>query len=58
MKKLGGAKRLLKLGYYPGFVITLKDLMDATKAVSGNLTMMRYHDLLMGQAINTFGRVA
>ena len=39
-------------------VIELKNLIAASKAVQGNLKLMQYHDQLMGQAINTFGRVA
>lgn len=33
-------------------------MIGASKAVSTNATMIRYHDQVMGQAINTFGRVA
>jgi hypothetical protein len=33
-------------------------LMSAAKAVQGNLNMMKYHDNALGQAFNTFGRVA
>lgn len=33
-------------------------MIGASKAVASNATMMQYHDQLMEQAINTFGRVA
>jgi flagellar basal-body rod protein FlgF len=39
-------------------VMELNKLIAASKAVQGNLKMMQYHDQIMGQAINTFGRVA
>ncbi len=39
-------------------VMELNKLILASKAVQSNLKMMQYHDQLMGQAINTFGRVA
>lgn len=39
-------------------VLELNKLISASKAVQTNLKMMQYHDQLMGQAINTFGRVA
>jgi len=39
-------------------VMELNRLISASKAVQGNLKMMQYHDQIMGQAINTFGRVA
>ncbi len=39
-------------------IITLNDLINATKAVQANARLMQYHDHIMGQAINTLGRVA
>ena len=37
---------------------TLSTLIAASKSAAGNAKMMQYHDHLMGQAVNTFGRVA
>ncbi len=39
-------------------ITTLTALIGATKAVAGNAKMMQYHDFLIGQAVNTLGRVA
>ncbi|MHC4947937.1 MAG: flagellar hook-basal body protein [Planctomycetota bacterium] len=39
-------------------VITLNDLITATKSAQANLKMMQYHDHIIGQSVNTFGRVA
>ncbi len=39
-------------------IMTLKDLIGATKAAQANAKLMQYHDFIMGQAINTLGRVA
>jgi flagellar basal-body rod protein FlgG len=39
-------------------ITTLKDLVAAVKSVQANLKMMQYHDHIMGQAVNTLGRVA
>lgn len=39
-------------------VVTLMNLIAATKAVSGNANLIRYHDTLMDRAVNTLGRVA
>ena len=39
-------------------ITLLKDLVGAAKSFGGNIKMMQYHDHIMGQAINTFGRVA
>jgi len=36
----------------------LMELISATKAVSGNGNLIRYHDLLMDRAVNVLGRVA
>ena len=35
----------------------LMKLIDATKSVTSNANLIRYHDLLMDQAVNTLGRV-
>jgi len=37
---------------------TLMKLVSATKAANGSANMIRYHDQLMQQAVNTLGRVA
>jgi len=50
----------------PGFVeasnvdpvTTLMDLINATKAVTSNANLIRYHDTLMDRAVNVLGRVA
>lgn len=39
-------------------ILALNDMINASKAVQANSTMMQYHDNLLGQAINTLGRVA
>jgi len=39
-------------------ILALNDMMSASKAAQSNLKMMQYHDDLLGQMINTFGRVA
>ena len=39
-------------------IMTLTALIGAAKAVASNIKMMQYHDHLMGQAVNTLGRVA
>jgi len=49
----------------PGFVessgvdpiITMMRVVAATKAVTGNANMIRYHDQLLDRAVNTLGRV-
>ncbi len=38
-------------------VTLLKDIVGAAKSFGGNIKMMQYQDHIMGQAINTFGRV-
>ncbi len=38
-------------------VTLLKDLIGVAKSFGANIKMMQYQDHLMGQAINTFGRV-
>ncbi len=38
-------------------ITLLQDLVGAAKTFGGNIKMMQYHDHIMGQAINTFGRV-
>lgn len=38
-------------------VTLLKDLVGAAKSFGANIKMMQYQDNIMGQAINTFGRV-
>ena len=38
-------------------VTLLKDLVGAAKSFGANIKMMQYLDNIMGQAINTFGRV-
>jgi len=39
-------------------VRAMNDMINASKAVQSNGTMMQYHDNLLGQVINTMGRVA
>jgi flagellar basal body rod protein FlgG len=39
-------------------VIALKDLMNISKSVATSARIMQFHDSIMDQAINTFGRVA
>ncbi|MCZ6735296.1 MAG: flagellar hook-basal body protein [Planctomycetota bacterium] len=39
-------------------IMALNAMISATKAAQGNIKMMQYHDHLMGQAVNTLGRVA
>jgi flagellar basal body rod protein FlgG len=39
-------------------VMALTSLMNASRAVQANASMMHYHDTILDQAINTFGRVA
>ena len=39
-------------------ILALNDMINASKAVQANATMMQYHDQILGQAVNTFGRVA
>jgi flagellar basal body rod protein FlgG len=39
-------------------IMGLNAMINAAKAVQANARMMQYHDHLMDQAINTFGRVA
>ena len=39
-------------------IMALMDLINATKAVTSNANLIRYHDLLMDRAVNTLGSVA
>ncbi|MEM9752644.1 MAG: flagellar hook-basal body protein [Planctomycetota bacterium] len=39
-------------------ISALMNVINATKAATGNARMLRYHDTTMDQAINTLGRVA
>jgi flagellar basal body rod protein FlgG len=39
-------------------ISTMMEIVAATKAATGNANMIKYHDLMMDQSINTFGRVA
>jgi flagellar basal body rod protein FlgG len=39
-------------------ISALNDLMNSVKSIQANITMMQYHDHIMGQAVNTMGRVA
>ena len=38
-------------------ILALNSMINASKAVQANATMMQYHDNLLGQVVNTFGRV-
>jgi len=52
----------LKPGHYEASgtdpIKTMMQIVAATKAATGNANMIRYHDQMMNQSINTFGRVA
>jgi flagellar basal-body rod protein FlgF len=39
-------------------ILALNDMINASKSAMGNLRMMQYHDQLLGETFNTFGRVA
>jgi flagellar basal-body rod protein FlgF len=39
-------------------IMALNAMINASKAVQANATMMQYHDNIIGQAVNTLGRVA
>jgi flagellar basal-body rod protein FlgF len=39
-------------------VLAMNDMINASKAVQSNGMLMQYHDNLLGQVINTLGRVA
>ena len=39
-------------------ITTLTAMIAATKSVQSNVKMMQYHDQMLGQVVNTFGRVA
>lgn len=39
-------------------IMMLNSMINASKAVQANATMMQYHDNILGQAVNTLGRVA
>jgi len=39
-------------------ILALNSMINASKAVQANITMMQYHDNILGQIINTYGRVA
>ena len=39
-------------------ILALNDLLNVSKAIQANVQLMQYHDHILGQAINTFGRVA
>lgn len=39
-------------------ITALNQMTNASKAVQANITMMQYHDNILGQVINTYGRVA
>ena len=38
-------------------ITTLNDMITATKSVQANITMMQYHDQVIGLSINTLGRM-
>jgi flagellar basal-body rod protein FlgF len=52
----------VRQGYIEGSgvdpIMMLNKMINASKAVNANATMMQYHDHILGQAVNTFGRVA
>jgi flagellar basal body rod protein FlgG len=39
-------------------ITALNQLMNASKAVQASSALMQYHDNILGQVINTYGRVA
>jgi len=39
-------------------ILAMTAMINVSKAIQANATMMQYHDNIMGQAINTFARVA
>jgi flagellar basal body rod protein FlgG len=39
-------------------VLVLNEMINVSRAIQANALMMQYHDNILGQAINTFGRVA
>ena len=39
-------------------IMALNDMINASKAAQANALMMQYHDQILGQAVNTLGRVA
>lgn len=39
-------------------ILAMNAMINVSKAIQANSTMMQYHDNIMGQAINTFARVA
>ena len=39
-------------------IMTLNDMIAATKGAEASAKLMQYHDHIMGQAVNTLGRVA
>jgi flagellar basal body rod protein FlgG len=39
-------------------ILAMNQMINASKAVQANATMMQYHDHILGQAVNTLGRVA
>jgi flagellar basal-body rod protein FlgF len=39
-------------------ILTMNAMIGASKAVASNATMLQYHDHIMGQAVNTLGRVS
>ena len=61
----GNLQSIANPSIHPGYleqstadpIKSLMSMISATKAVSGNGSMMRYHDTLLDRAVNTFGRV-
>lgn len=51
----------LHQGYVEGSavdpILAMNAMISASKSLQSNATLMQYHDHIMGQAINTFGRV-
>lgn len=39
-------------------ILAMNAMIGASKSVASNAQMLQYHDHIMGQAVNTFGRVA
>jgi flagellar basal-body rod protein FlgG len=59
---LGGGSGSIRQGWIETSAVdaisTLSDLISATKAAMASAKLMQYHDNLMGQTVNTFGRVS
>ena len=59
---LASGQRDMRPGYYEASgvdpVMAMMNVVAATKALTSNANMIRYHDKLLDEAVNTLGRVA